>query len=104
MTMDIILRAIEAKLQSAGMGWIKLQSLQLRPKDKTLTVEVLLEGEPSAVTVQAGYEVAEDHLKIVSLTTSKVWMTEAANLALLKTWGQILLPGGFKGKAIKFFL
>lgn len=102
--MDIILKALEAKLHSAGLNWIKLQSFQLSSKDKTVTAEVLLEGEPAPVTVQLVYEVGADFVKIVSLSTSKIWMTEAANLALLKSGGKIGLPGGLQGKLIKFVL
>lgn len=102
--MDIILKALEAKLHSAGLSWIKLQTFQLSSKDKTVTAEVLLEGEPTHVTVQLVYEVGADFVKIVSLATSKIWMTEAANLALLKSGGKIALPGGLQGKLIKFVL
>lgn len=102
--MDIVLKAIEAKLHSAGLNWIKLQTFQLRPKDKTVAAEVLLEGETAPVSVQITYEVGQDYVKILTLQTSKVWMTEAGNLALLKTGGRINLPGGIQGKLIKFIL
>ncbi len=102
--MDLIIKAIEAKLQSAGLNWIKLQSLQLRIKDRSLTAEVLLDGEPLPLAVEARYEIVGDKIKIASLNTSKKWLTEAANLALLKTDGAFPLPGGIGGKLLKFFL
>ena len=102
--MDLLLKAIEAKLQSAGLNWIKLQSLQLRIKEKTVVAEVLLDGEPLALAVEATYEIVGDKIRIASLNTSKKWLTEAANLALLKTEGAFPLPGGIVGKLIKFFL
>ena len=102
--MDLLLKAIEAKLQSAGLNWIKLQSLQLRIKEKTVVAEVLLDGEPLALAVEATYEIVGDKIRIASLNTSKKWLTEAANLALLKTEGAFSLPGGIVGKLIKFFL
>ena len=102
--MVLLLKAIEAKLQSAGLNWIKLQSLQLRIKEKTVVAEVLLDGEPLALAVEATYEIVGDKIRIASLNTSKKWLTEAANLALLKTEGAFPLPGGIVGKLIKFFL
>ena len=102
--MDLLLKAIEAKLQSAGLNWIKLQSLQLRIKEKTVVAEVLLDGEPLALAVEATYEIVGDKIRIASLNTSKKWLTEAANLALLKSEGAFPLPGGIVGKLIKFFL
>lgn len=102
--MDILLRAIEAKLQSAGLNWVRLQSVQLRTKDKTIAAELLLEGETGPLSVEARYEIAGDDLRIVGLNTSKKWLTEAGNLALLKTGGKFPLPGGIGGKLIKFFL
>jgi hypothetical protein len=102
--MDLIMKAIEAKLASAGMDWLKLQSLQLRPKEKRLTAELLLEGESAPVAVELTYAVEGDFLKVVSLQTSKKWLTEVASLALAKTAGQIELPSGLKGRLVKFFL
>jgi hypothetical protein len=102
--MDLIMKAIEAKLASAGMDWLKLQSLQLRPKEKRLSAELLLEGESAAVSLELTYAVEGDFLKVVSLETSKKWLTEVVSLVLAKTAGQIELPGGLKGRLVKFFL
>lgn len=102
--MDVLVKFLEAKLHSAGLSWIKLQSFQLRPKDKTVSVELLLEDEPAAIAVTATYLVEGDNLRITSLNTSKKWMTELASLALVKTGGTLPLPGGIQGKIIKFIL
>ncbi len=102
--MDIVLKAIEAKLISAGLDWLKLQSLQLRPKEKRISAELVLEGESGPINIEVTYGVEGDFLKITSLETSKKWITEVLNLALTKTAGQVGLPSGLKGRLIKFFL
>lgn len=102
--MDIIAKAIEAKLHSAGLNWIKLQSFHLSTKEKTITAELILEGEPLPVSVQAIYAITGDLIRIVAIETSKKWLTEAATLGLLRTEGTFPLPGGLVGKLLKFFL
>jgi hypothetical protein len=102
--MDIVLKAIEAKLISAGLDWLKLQSLQLRPKEKRISAELVLEGESGPIGIEVTYQVDGDFMKITTLETSKKWITEVLNLALAKTAGQVELPGGLKGRLIKFFL
>jgi hypothetical protein len=102
--MDLVLKAIESKLSSAGLDWIKLQSVQLKPKEHRASAELLLEGETGPVSLDIIYAVDGDFLKIDTLTTSKKWLTEVLNLVLTKTAGQVELPGGLKGRLIKFFL
>lgn len=102
--MDLLRKAFESKLQSAGLNWIKLQAFELRPKTKSIALEILLEGEPAPVTVSANYELVKNELKFTALTTSKIWITEALNLVLLKNGGSMPLPSGLKGSLIKFFL
>jgi hypothetical protein len=102
--MDLLLKAIEAKLNASGMDWLKLQSIQLRPKEKRLAAELLLEGETGPVSIELFYTINADCIKIASLQTSKKWLTEVLSLALAKSDGQLPMPGGIKGRLIKFFL
>jgi hypothetical protein len=102
--MDMILKALESRLQTNGMGWIKLASLNFSAKQKTLQAEVLLEGEEHPVTLQAKYRVEETSVVIEQVEVSKKWLTEAINLALLKHGGRLELPAGVKGKLIKMVL
>ncbi len=102
--MNLLTKALEAKLNSAGLDWLKLQSIQLRPKEKRLSAELLLEGEPTPVSVTLYYAIEGEVLKIINLQTSKVWLTEVLSLVLAKSAGAVELPGGLKGRLIKFFL
>ncbi|MBP7951196.1 MAG: hypothetical protein KA004_16210 [Verrucomicrobiales bacterium] len=102
--MDILLKAIESKLQSAGLNWIKLQSFSLSAKEKTLAASVQLDGEPDPVEITAHYKLDAHDLVVTRVETSKKWMTEVAALALIKTGGKIKLPTGIKGKLVRLLL
>lgn len=103
--MSLLLKLIQAKLDSSGFDWIQLHSLQLIPSQKTLTAEIKLAGEEQFLRVDAVYRVTpDDQIHIESLTTSRRWLTEVAELALAKTGRSFPLPEGVKGKLIRFFL
>jgi len=102
MTDSLISKAIQAKLASSGLDWVKLESFTLSSRDKTVSAEVSLEGEERTVKVEVQYSLgAENVIVIREVETSRKWMTEALRLALLKTGNRFELPGGLKGKMIR---
>jgi hypothetical protein len=102
--MEMITKAIEAKIQASGLNWLRLQDLRFSPKTKSITAELLLDGEERPLEVKANYRLDGEAVVIESVETSKKWITEALQLALLKHGGRVPLPTGMKGKLIKMFL
>jgi hypothetical protein len=105
MTSSIITKALQAKLSSCGLDWVKLQSLHLDSKAKTIAAELTLEGEESPVTVDLSYSLgAEQTLVIRSVNTNRRWMTEALRMVLARKGDRIPLPGGIQGQLIRVVL
>jgi hypothetical protein len=102
--MDIITKAIEAKLHANGLNWLRLLDLRFSPKSKSIAAEVFLEGEEKPLTITATYAVEGDSLRILTLETSKRWITEGIQLMLLKQGHCFPLPTGIKGKMVRMFL
>ncbi|CAN5229551.1 hypothetical protein BH23VER1_BH23VER1_06880 [soil metagenome] len=100
----IIKKAVEAKLALEGIDWVKLQSIKLDRVNRTIDATIVLEGEPEPVGVTARYTLAGDLITLVSLETTKPWLTKAAALGLAKHGGQFHLPGGIQGTLIKMVL
>jgi hypothetical protein len=102
---ELITKALQAKLASSGLDWIKLDSLHLDSKAHTITVEFTLEGESEPVKAEVRYSLGSENVIVIrGITTSRKWLTEAAKLVLAKTGDRFDLPGGLKGKMIRVLL
>ena len=105
MTESLIMKALQAKLASSGLDWIKLESFHLSSRDKTINAEVMLEGEDRPVKLEVRYALGSGNsVMIRELITNRPWMSEALKLAMLKTGNRFELPGGLKGKLLKVLL
>ena len=105
MPASLIAKAIQSKLASSGLEWVKLESFTLSSRDKAITVELSLDGEDQPVKIDIHYSLgAENTVVIREVETSRKWMTEALKLALVKTGNRFTLPGGLKGKMLKVLL
>jgi hypothetical protein len=105
MTESLIMKALQAKLASSGLDWVKLESFQLSSRDKTISAELTLEGEDRPVHVELRYSLDDDNSVVIrEVITSRKWMTEALKLAMVKTGNRFRLPGGLKGKMIRVLL
>lgn len=103
--MSILLSLLQAKLNSSGFEWIKVENVHLSPTLKSLTADLKLAGESELIRLSATYAVTSDHqIHIESLTTSRQWLTEVAELVLAKTGRTFPLPEGIKGKLVRLFL
>ena len=102
MTDTLIFKAIQAKIASSGLDWVKLESFSLSSREKKVELEVTLEGEERPVKVEVQYSLGADKAIVIrEVETSRKWMTEALKLVLLKTGNRFELPGGLKGKMIR---
>jgi hypothetical protein len=102
---SLILKAIQAKIASHGLDWIKLEDLHLDSRANIITLDVSLQGEEKPVKAEVCYSLgAANTLVIREVTLSKPWMTEAVKLAMCKTGNRIELPGGIPGKMIRMLL
>ena len=105
MTDSLIFKAIQAKLASSGLEWIKLESFSLSSRDQLINLELTLEGEESPVKAEIRYSLGGDNTLVIrSVETNRRWMTEALKLAMTKTGDRFPLPGGLKGKVIRMLL
>lgn len=103
--MNILLALLQTKLNSSGFDWIKLESVNLSPAQKTLTADLKLAGETELIRLTGTYSVTPSNaIRLESLTASRQWLTEVAELALAKTGREFPLPEGLKGKMIRLFL
>ena len=101
----LIMKALQAKLSSSGLDWIKLNALNLNSKENTIAVELTLEGEDSPVKAEIRYSLGGDNTLVIrDVMTNRKWMTEALKLVMLKTGDRFPLPGGLKGQLIKVLL
>lgn len=101
---SVIRKALEARITAQGLTWIKLRHFELRSAEKTLVLDVDLDGEPAPVRITARYHVDPAGLTVESVDTSKKWLTEVALLALAKHGGKIELPGGLVGSMARAIL
>ncbi len=102
---DTVLRkAIEARLASQGLDWLRLRHLELRASQKILFLEIDLDGEDQPVHATARYQVVDTGVLIASVETSRRWLTECALLALAKHGGHFPLPPGLAGTLARALL
>jgi len=105
MTTPLVMKALQSKLASSGLDWVKLDALHLDSKANTIAAELTLEGEESPVKVEVKYSLgAENVLVIRDVKTNRRWITEALKLAMVKTGNRFPLPGGLKGQMIRMLL
>ena len=105
MSDSLIQKALQSKLVSSGLDWVKLESISLSSRDKTVNLELSLEGEDQPVKAEIRYSLAAENVIVIrDIITSRKWMTEALKLVLVKTGDRFPLPGGLKGKMIKVLL
>lgn len=105
MSANLILKALQAKLDSSGLEWVKLENFHLDSRASRISLEISLLGEPSPVTATVRYSLgAENSITIRDVETNRPWMTEAIKLAMCKTGHRFELPGGLKGKMIRMLL
>lgn len=103
--MSLLQSLLQNKLDSTGLDWIRVETLSLSPSQKTLTADLKLAGETDLIRFTGNYSVTPGNaVRLESLTASRQWLTEVAELALAKTGREFQLPDGLKGKAIRFFL
>lgn len=101
---SVLRKALEARLSAEGLAWVKLRHLELRSADKSLYVEVDLEGELEPVHATASYRLAYDGVVIEEVVTSRAWLTACARLALEKHGGHFPLPSGLAGTVARVLL
>ena len=105
MSNSLIMKALQAKLTSSGLDWVKLESFTLSSRDKKVNLELSLAGEETPVKAEIRYSLgAENMIVIREVHTSRQWMTEALKLVLLKTGDRFTLPGGLKGAILKLLI
>jgi hypothetical protein len=103
--MNLLLTLLQTKLNSSGLDWIKVETINLSPAQKTLTADLKLAGETELIRLTGTYSVTPGNaIRLDTLTASRQWLTEVAELALAKTGREFPLPDGLKGKLIKLFL
>ncbi|MES2708727.1 MAG: hypothetical protein V4726_19180 [Verrucomicrobiota bacterium] len=103
--MNLLQVLIQTKLDSSGLDWIRIETIQLSPSKKTLLADLRLAGEADLVRFTGTYSITPSNMiRLESLTASRQWLTEVAELALAKTGREFPLPEGLKGKLVKFFL
>lgn len=103
--MNLIQTLLQSKLDSSGFDWIRIESIQLTPSKKTLTADLKLAGESELIRFTGTYSLPPDGgIRVDSLSASRQWLTEVADLALAKTGRDFPLPDGIKGRLIKLFL
>ena len=53
MSVSLIQKAIQAKLSSSGLDWVKLESFTLSSRDKKVNLELSLAGEETPVKAKS---------------------------------------------------
>jgi hypothetical protein len=101
---SVVRKAIESRIASAGLHWLKLQHFELRASEKKVSATLLLEGEPTPVTVRLSYRLEATDVVVESIDAGRPWMTEALALVLLKHGGRWPLPSGLPGTVIRMLL
>lgn len=101
----LITKALQARMSSCGLDWVKLNSLHLDSKAKTIEVELSLDGDEAPVKAEIEYSLGNDNeLVIREIKTSRKWITEGLRLALIPVGNRIVLPGGIQGQLIRVML
>lgn len=103
--MSLLLNLLQTKLNSSGFDWIRVESINLSPSQKSLTADLKLAGETELIRLTGTYSVTPANaIRLETLTASRQWLTEVADLILAKTGREFPLPDGLKGKMIRLFL
>lgn len=103
--MSLLLSLLQTKLNSSGFDWIRVESINLSPSQKSLTADLKLAGETELIRLTGTYSVTPANaIRLETLTASRQWLTEVADLVLAKTGREFPLPDGLKGKMIRLFL
>lgn len=103
--MNLLLNLLQSKLNSSGFDWVKVESINLSPSQKSLTADLKLAGESELIRFTGTYSITPANaIRLDTLTASRQWLTEVAELALAKTGREFPLPDGIKGKLIRLFL
>lgn len=103
--MNLLLNLLQSKLNSSGLDWIKVENIQLSPSQKSLIADLKLAGEADLIRLTGTYSITpQNALRLETLTASRQWLTEVAELALAKTGREFPLPDGIKGKLIRLVL
>ena len=66
MSSSFITKALQAKLASSGLDWIKLDALNLNSKASTIAVEFTLEGEAQPVQAEVRYSLGAENVIVVA--------------------------------------
>ncbi len=104
MQQKIILKAIEAKLNSHGIEWASVRTFHIDREAKRLTAELVLEGEPTAIIASALYLLDADTVHLQSIDADRPWIAGALQLALSRHGGRIPLPPGIQGSVLRMML
>ena len=103
--MSLLQSLLQTKLNSSGLDWIRIESINLSPSQKTLTADLKLAGETDLIRLTGTYSVTPSNaIRLETLIASRQWLTEVGELILAKTGREFPLPDGLKGKAIRLFL
>ncbi len=103
--MSLLQTLLQTKLNSSGLDWIRVESINLSPSQKTLSADLKLAGETDLIRLTGTYSVTPGNaIRLETLNASRQWLTEVAELVLAKTGREFPLPDGLKGKVIRLFL
>lgn len=101
---QILQKALEARINQAGLDWVKLQTIEISSESKTIRADVVLDGEPEAVNLRVHYLLDDEGIAITDVETSKKWITEMLHYALIKKGNRFPMPGGIKGMVARMIL
>ena len=101
---SLVKKAIQMKIDEKNIDWIKVNSACLFSKENRLVLELDLDGEREPVKIDATCSLDGDCVVLGAIKTSRRWMTEVANIILVKTGKRFKLPGGMKGVLVKALL
>lgn len=105
MPVSLITKALQSKLATSGLDWVKLEDLHLDSRGNIITLELSLKGEDKPVKAEIRYSLGSENMIVIrEVHTNRQWMTEAIKLAMVKTGNRFELPGGLKGKMIRMLL
>jgi hypothetical protein len=102
--LNLIYKAVEAKLATAGIDWVKVHSLSVDKQSKTASATLALEGEPDPVAILVTYSLETDHLLVLTIEATRPWLTKALNLALTHQGGRLPIPSGLEGSMVRMLL
>ena len=103
--MNVLQALLQSKLNASGLDWIRVETIQLSPAQKTLVADLKLAGETELIRLSGSYSVTTGNaVRLEKVTASRQWLTEVAELVLAKTGREFPLPEGLKGKLLRLLL